>query len=288
MAGMACQWSLTLFRLRWKHQPSKTQKKHKQPVEFIQGWSTGISCSLSHIHLSSWSVCKSASEGKIKRRASTVSSIMDGMACSLSQFARKYIYGTLIFSTQACDRREGEHGVCRLAFPQSEFCQSATNLLATKVNIWVDVGCVAERDQRMLSLSWVLSLRAQCMELLERKAKVPSRCNVFPFSGLWSYYLTSSKIVYPSLILALGNPRVDLLSLDIEGAEYLVLQTLPWEKVPFDIWSVGMTYKLQVDIRAISVETQFAGETMVGSREDIHQLLISKGFTHLSAISRVG
>ena len=49
-----------------------------------------------------------------------------------------------------------------------------------------------------------------------------------------------------------------------------------------------MTYKLQVDIRAISVETQFAGETMVGSREDIHQLLISKGFTHLSAISRVG
>ena len=38
-----------------------------------------------------------------------------------------------------------------------------------------------------------------------------------------------------SLILALGNPRVDLLSLDIEGAEYLVLQTLPWEKVSFDI-----------------------------------------------------
>ena len=94
----------------------------------------------------------------------------------------------------------------------------------------------------MLSLSWVLSLRAQCMELLERKAKVPSRCNVFPFSGLWSYYLTSSKIVYPSLILALGNPRVDLLSLDIEGAEYLVLQTLPWEKVPFDTLSIGMTY----------------------------------------------
>ena len=44
----------------------------------------------------------------------------------------------------------------------------------------------------------------------------------------------------------------------------------------------------QVDIRAITVETQFAGETMEGSREDIHQLLTSKGFTHLGAISRVG
>ena len=43
----------------------------------------------------------------------------------------------------------------------------------------------------------------------------------------------------------------------------------------------------QVNIRAITVETQFAGETMEGSREDIHRLLTSKGFTHLGAISRV-
>ena len=146
---------------------------------------------------------------------------------------RKYMYGTLIFSTQACDRREGEHGVCRLAFPQSEFCQSATNLLAKKVNIWVDIGCVAERDQRMLSLSWALSQRGQCTELLRNKAKLRFRCNVFRFSGLSSWYQTyqTNNISFHSLILALGNPRVDLLSLDIEGAEYLVLQTLPWEKV---------------------------------------------------------
>ena len=47
------------------------------------------------------------------------------------------------------------------------------------------------------------------------------------------------KLSLQSLILALGNPRVDLLSLDIEGAEYLVLQTIPWEQVPFDICSIG-------------------------------------------------
>ena len=51
--------------------------------------------------------------------------------------------------------------------------------------------------------------------------------------------LTQSKLKLTffllSLILALGNPRVDLLSLDIEGAEYLVLETLPWEKVSFGL-----------------------------------------------------
>ena len=46
-----------------------------------------------------------------------------------------------------------------------------------------------------------------------------------------------------SLLLALGNPTVDFLSLDIEGAEFQVLKTIPWDKV---------------DIRALSVETQFA------------------------------
>ena len=92
----------------------------------------------------------------------------------------------------------------------------------------------------MLSLSWALSQRGQCTELLGNKAKVRFRCNVFRFSGLSSCYQTyqTNNMSFHSLILALGNPRVDLLSLDIEGAEYLVLQTLPWEKVTFDICSV--------------------------------------------------
>jgi hypothetical protein len=34
-----------------------------------------------------------------------------------------------------------------------------------------------------------------------------------------------------SLLLAVGNPKVDYLSLDIEGAELLVLKTIPWDKV---------------------------------------------------------
>jgi hypothetical protein len=34
-----------------------------------------------------------------------------------------------------------------------------------------------------------------------------------------------------SILLALGNPTVDIFSLDIEGAELKVLETIPWSKV---------------------------------------------------------
>ena len=42
---------------------------------------------------------------------------------------------------------------------------------------------------------------------------------------------------YPlySLLLAVGNPRVDFLSLDIEGAELAVLKTVPWDKVHIEL-----------------------------------------------------
>ena len=42
---------------------------------------------------------------------------------------------------------------------------------------------------------------------------------------------------YPlySLILAMGNPRVDFLSIDIEGAELAVLNTIPWDKVQIEL-----------------------------------------------------
>ncbi len=38
-----------------------------------------------------------------------------------------------------------------------------------------------------------------------------------------------------SLLLALGNPTVDYFSLDIEGAEYPVLKTIPFDKVSIQI-----------------------------------------------------
>ena len=36
-----------------------------------------------------------------------------------------------------------------------------------------------------------------------------------------------------SILMALGNPTVDYFSLDIEGAEFPVLKTIPFEKVEY-------------------------------------------------------
>jgi len=71
-----------------------------------------------------------------------------------------------------------------------------------------------------------------------------------------------------SLLLALGNPTVDFLSLDVEGPELEVLETIPWTKV---------------DIRAISVETEFLS---LEKRDKVFELLTSNGFTHLTSIAR--
>ena len=45
-----------------------------------------------------------------------------------------------------------------------------------------------------------------------------------------------------SILMSVGNPIVDFFSLDIEGAEHLVLKTIPWDKVNI---RVG-TYALRI------------------------------------------
>ncbi|XP_023336284.1 protein Star [Eurytemora carolleeae] len=68
-----------------------------------------------------------------------------------------------------------------------------------------------------------------------------------------------------SLIQAAGNPTVNLLILDIEGAELAVLKTVPWDKV---------------DIQVMTVETDLVGDTGIsgGSQETIRNFIISQGY----------
>ena len=61
--------------------------------------------------------------------------------------------------------------------------------------------------------------------------------------------------------MALGNPRVDYFSLDIEGAEMPVLKTIPWAKV---------------DIRALDVEVAHVGKVFEGTKEDLHDFLTTQ------------
>lgn len=66
-----------------------------------------------------------------------------------------------------------------------------------------------------------------------------------------------------SVLMALGNPRVDYFTLDIEGAELQVLETIPFDKV---------------DIQVLDIEMNHVGEVFEGSRNDIRNLLLKNGY----------
>jgi len=67
-----------------------------------------------------------------------------------------------------------------------------------------------------------------------------------------------------SLLLAMGNPTVNLFVLDIEGFELSVLETIPWHKV---------------DIEVLDVETDLAGVFQKdSSREKIINLMEKNGY----------
>jgi len=69
-----------------------------------------------------------------------------------------------------------------------------------------------------------------------------------------------------SILLALGNPTVHWMSLDIEGAEFPVLKSIPWDKV---------------DIQALTVETHFFGRYFPGDRDEFLEYMKSVGYTHI-------
>ena len=69
-----------------------------------------------------------------------------------------------------------------------------------------------------------------------------------------------------SVLLALDSPTVTLLSLDIEGAEFEVFRSLPWDKV---------------DIEVIVTELVHAGEMGPGSRLEVIEFLESKNYQYI-------
>ena len=72
-----------------------------------------------------------------------------------------------------------------------------------------------------------------------------------------------------SILKALGNPKIDYLSLDVEGAEEGVLETLPWDKV--DISVIGLEVILEKH------DEKASGEH-INSFPATRELLVSKGY----------
>lgn len=80
-------------------------------------------------------------------------------------------------------------------------------------------------------------------------------------------YFPKNNIFIPS------EPKLFLntpLSLDIEGTEMLVLETLPWDKL---------------DIEVMTIETAHAGEVFPGTTEDIRQFLRERGYVLVYTIA---
>jgi len=72
-----------------------------------------------------------------------------------------------------------------------------------------------------------------------------------------------------SLLLAVDNPTINFFSLDIEGAEFLVLQSIPWDKV---------------DIEVMVVELHLAGKVFPGTREEVHRFIADKKFDYVGTV----
>jgi len=72
-----------------------------------------------------------------------------------------------------------------------------------------------------------------------------------------------------SLLMAIGNRTVNYFSLDIEGAEFAVLQTIPWDKV---------------DIEVMTIETNHAGEIFPGTKQEIRDYLADKGYVYARTV----
>lgn len=74
-----------------------------------------------------------------------------------------------------------------------------------------------------------------------------------------------------SVLKALGNPTVHYFSLDVEGSEFQILKTIPFQ---------------DVDIKVLDIEIDRAGTIFPGTYEDISKYLDTQGYEFHSQITK--
>ena len=90
-----------------------------------------------------------------------------------------------------------------------------------------------------------------------------------PSKQRWGRTIQVQCFPLQSVLLALDNPTVDYFSLDVEGSEFAILNSLDWNNV---------------DISIISVEMQHAGEIFDGTKQEIRNFLESKGYQLIDTV----
>uniref|UniRef100_A0A2P2IA64 Protein Star-like n=1 Tax=Hirondellea gigas TaxID=1518452 RepID=A0A2P2IA64_9CRUS len=125
------------------------------------------------------------------------------------------------------------------------------------------------KNRKTVGLNACLSPNKTAMELPFRQVTLDAKYNGLVMEGenVTRSNVSSTTILVPcypfyNILEAVGNPIVDFLSLDIEGAELEVLKTIPWDKVK---------------IRLICVEVIHTQ----GGEDAVKSFLKEKGYTFL-------
>ena len=98
--------------------------------------------------------------------------------------------------------------------------------------------CIRHRPVQISHINFKVNPGKRCLGWchIRRKAHLrcrwaPIRSNHLHFEDIFCSWLQCMPLY--TILLAMGNPTVHFFSLDVEGAEFPVLKTIPWDKVLF-------------------------------------------------------
>ncbi len=121
-----------------------------------------------------------------------------------------------------------------LPYVQSITTLTRTRTRTTTITTFKLIDCDARREN--------LVIQVICMtgRILPRDLVKPSMKDTKVLKYLYSSLSCTVCIPVYTLLLAIGNPSVDLFSLDIEGAELPVIKSIPFDKVLCSIANVPL------------------------------------------------
>lgn len=149
-----------------------------------------------------------------------------------------------------------------------------TGLLVEPMPIHFTVGLEKHRKAYSIQTCFSTDLKAQIVDFDPEATVRDEESQELRSMGGIVKDTTSSDITmkvqclpFYSVLMALGNKTVNWFSLDIEGAEFAVLRTIPWDKV---------------NIEVITVETHLMGKIFPGDREEFLEYMKSVGYDHIT------
>lgn len=137
-------------------------------------------------------------------------------------------------------------------------------LLSKQRNAWILPHCLSTKTTPMI-VNFLANLHIGGI-IHEETEEYP---NNDTSHGITSRLIRVQCFPLYSVLKAIGNPKVDYFSLDIEGSELQVLKTMPWNKI---------------NMHVLGIESEH-GEIVTGPPEDdIEKYLYSVGYRYLQKL----